>query len=94
MTSPSKAPAPKKSSSGGGGWGSLLSGAVANLESRLDTILAEDNDASARQRAGEAALKEAKGSSRPRTNSGNLAPPARGATPGSRDASRTRVNER
>lgn len=25
-----------------GGWGSLLSGAVAGLESRLDTILAED----------------------------------------------------
>ncbi len=26
-------------------WGSLLQGAVANLESRLDTILAEDKEA-------------------------------------------------
>lgn len=86
MTAPAKQQAQKK-----GGWGSLLSGAVANLESRLDTILAEDNEASARQRAGEAALTDAK---RSRTNSGNLAPPARTPAQGSRDASRTRVNDR
>lgn len=85
MSSPSKQPPAKK-----GGWGSLLSGAVANLESRLDTILAEDSEASARQRASEAALKEA-GKTRPRTNSGNLAAGSRGA---SRDASTTRVNDR
>ncbi|KAF2857996.1 hypothetical protein K470DRAFT_272840 [Piedraia hortae CBS 480.64] len=69
MSSPSKGA--KK------GWGSLLSGAVANLESRLDTILAEDSEASARQRAAEAALKEAK----------------KDQTSASRDASRGRTNE-
>lgn len=42
----------------GSRWGSLLSGAVAGLESRLDTILGEDEQASARQRAEEAAAKE------------------------------------
>jgi hypothetical protein len=42
----------------GSRWGSLLSGAVAGLESRLDTILAEDNQASAKSRAAEAASKE------------------------------------
>ncbi|KAF2486933.1 TATA element modulatory factor 1 TATA binding-domain-containing protein [Neohortaea acidophila] len=35
----------------GGGWGSVFSSAVAGLESRLDTILAEDNEASAKARA-------------------------------------------
>ncbi|KAF2813266.1 uncharacterized protein BDZ99DRAFT_411876, partial [Mytilinidion resinicola] len=39
-------------------WGSLLSGAVAGLESRLDTILAEDDQASARARAAEAKAKQ------------------------------------
>lgn len=39
-------------------WGSLLSGAVAGLESRLDTILAEDDQASARARAAEQAAKQ------------------------------------
>jgi TATA element modulatory factor len=43
---------------GGSRWGSLLSGAVAGLESRLDTILADDNQASARSRAEEAARKK------------------------------------
>jgi hypothetical protein len=38
-------------------WGSLLSGAVAGLESRLDTILADDEQASARARAAEEANK-------------------------------------
>jgi TATA element modulatory factor len=46
--------------SGGGRWGSLLSGAVAGLESRLDTILAEDNQASAKSRAADAAAKAEK----------------------------------
>lgn len=39
-------------------WGSLLSGAVAGLESRLDTILADDDQASAKARAAEAAAKQ------------------------------------
>ena len=42
----------------GSRWGSLLSGAVAGLESRLDTILAEDNQASAKSRAADAAAKQ------------------------------------
>lgn len=41
-----------------GGWGSLLSGAVAGLESRLDTILADDDQASAKSRAADAAAKQ------------------------------------
>ncbi|RMY15439.1 hypothetical protein D0868_00891 [Hortaea werneckii] len=83
---------PKKTGGGGGGgggWGSIFSGAVANLESRLDTILAEDSEASARQRASEAALKEAKGIQK--TGSGMLANPSAGT---SRDTSRNRVNDR
>ena len=42
----------------GSRWGSLLSGAVAGLESRLDTILAEDSQASAKSRAAEQAEKQ------------------------------------
>jgi hypothetical protein len=42
----------------GSRWGSLLSGAVAGLESRLDIILAEDGQASAKSRAAEAAAKQ------------------------------------
>jgi hypothetical protein len=42
-------------------WGSLLSGAVAGLESRLDTILADDDQASAKARASETAAKQAAG---------------------------------
>ncbi|KAK0248761.1 hypothetical protein LTR91_014523 [Friedmanniomyces endolithicus] len=87
MSSPVKQP--QKKVGAGGGWGSLLSGAVANLESRLDTILAEDNESSARQRAG---LSD--GQARPQTGPGNLAPPSRSAPPGPRDASRTRVSHR
>ncbi|KAF2746456.1 hypothetical protein M011DRAFT_404304 [Sporormia fimetaria CBS 119925] len=45
------------SSAQGSRWGSLLSGAVAGLESRLDTILADDNQASAKSRAADAAVK-------------------------------------
>ncbi|KAF2120727.1 hypothetical protein BDV96DRAFT_273947 [Lophiotrema nucula] len=39
-------------------WGSLLSGAVAGLESNLDKLLAEDNQASAKSRAAETAAKQ------------------------------------
>lgn len=39
-------------------WGSFLSGAVAGLESRLDTILAEDDQASVRLRAAEQISRE------------------------------------
>ena len=42
-----------------GGWGSFLGSAVAGLESQLDTILAGDDQASAKQRAAEAANKDA-----------------------------------
>ncbi|GAM87754.1 hypothetical protein ANO11243_057810 [Dothideomycetidae sp. 11243] len=54
-------PKPKQTSR----WGSLLSGAVAGLESRLDTILADDNDASAKSRAAELAALEAKAAAAP-----------------------------
>ena len=40
-------------------WGSLLQGAVAGIESRLDTILAEDDQASARSRTADEAAKQA-----------------------------------
>jgi hypothetical protein len=40
------------------GWGSLLSGAVAGLESKLDVILAEDPNASARSRLAEKEKKD------------------------------------
>ncbi|KAK5134446.1 hypothetical protein LTR08_006493 [Meristemomyces frigidus] len=75
----------KKATASGSGWGSLLSGAVANLESRLDTILAEEPDATTRPRAGDA------GARLQRTDSGSLAPPlARASAQGSREVSRTR----
>ncbi|EKG19351.1 TATA element modulatory factor 1 TATA binding protein [Macrophomina phaseolina MS6] len=48
MSAPAKPKQPQK------GWGSFLQGAVAGLESRLDTILAEDDQASARSRADDA----------------------------------------
>ena len=53
MTAPAQKP--KQASR----WGSLLQGAVAGIESRLDTILAEDDQASARGRAAEEAAKQA-----------------------------------
>ncbi|KAF2018856.1 hypothetical protein BU24DRAFT_342230 [Aaosphaeria arxii CBS 175.79] len=42
----------------GNRWGSFLSGAVAGLESQLDTILAGDEQASAKSRANEATAKQ------------------------------------
>ncbi|KAF2636979.1 hypothetical protein P280DRAFT_135269 [Massarina eburnea CBS 473.64] len=41
-----------------GGWGSLLGNAVAGLESRLDTILADDDPASAKSKAAAEAAKQ------------------------------------
>lgn len=73
-----------------GGWGSVFSSAITNLESRLDTILADETEIAAKERANE----QAKGN-RPRTNSGRLAAPSsNGSASGSREASRTRVNDR
>ena len=74
-----------------GGWGSLLSGAVANLESRLDTILADETDPSARPQP----TKQTSRTGQAKYGAGGLAPPRRdGSTQPSRDVSRSRVNER
>ncbi|KAK3060195.1 hypothetical protein LTS18_009100, partial [Coniosporium uncinatum] len=73
----SQTPAQKK------GWGSLLSNAVAGLESRLDNILAEDAEASAKSRAADAAKKDV-------ARQSALSPPP----DGSRESSRSRVNKR
>jgi myosin heavy subunit len=59
---------------------------VAGLESRLDTYLADDDQASAKQRAAEEAAKQ--------STTGGLAPLKSTDGSGSRDASRTRANER
>ncbi|KAG9690211.1 hypothetical protein KCU95_g15113, partial [Aureobasidium melanogenum] len=71
-------------------WGSLLSGAVAGLESRLDTILAEDNEASARSRAQDKAAAQEKSSAEKPTA---LAVPNASAD-NSRSPSRSRLNDR
>lgn len=71
-------------------WGSLLSGAVAGLESRLDTILAEDNEASARSRAQDKAAALDKSSTEKPTA---LAVPNSSADT-SRSPSRSRLNDR
>ncbi|KAF1989409.1 hypothetical protein K402DRAFT_272110 [Aulographum hederae CBS 113979] len=72
------------------GWGSFLSGAVAGLESRLDNILADEADASAKSRAAEEAakakLKELQ------ATAGALK--AESAQDSSRASSRNRVNGR
>ncbi|KAH0399116.1 hypothetical protein KCU89_g6540, partial [Aureobasidium melanogenum] len=71
-------------------WGSLLSGAVAGLESRLDTILAEDNEASARSRAQDkAAVLEQSSAEKPTA----LVVPST-PTDTSRSPSRSRLNDR
>lgn len=81
-----------------GGWGSVFTGAIANLESRLDTILADEPDASARERAA-AAEQQAK-SNLQRTNSNRLAASSSSSpsnnAPGknSSDTARSRVNDR
>lgn len=64
-----------------GGWGSFLGSAVSGLESRLDSILTDDDQASAKSRAAEAAenqrLQVDQGACRERTR-------CRGAVLGSR----------
>ena len=75
----------------GGGWGSMFTGAISNLESRLDTILADEADPAARQRLAEQAQKDAK--SRQRAGSGSLTPASAArarSDSGSQEASRTR----
>ncbi|KAI5244919.1 hypothetical protein E4T43_03423 [Aureobasidium subglaciale] len=74
----------------GSRWGSLLSGAVAGLESRLDTILAEDNEASARSRAQDKAISQEKPSAE---KPAALAVP-RTSSDASRSPSRSRLNDR
>ncbi|KAK6005167.1 hypothetical protein QM012_007946 [Aureobasidium pullulans] len=71
-------------------WGSLLSGAVAGLESRLDTILAEDNEASARSRAQDKAAAQEKSSAE---KAAALVVPSASADT-SRSPSRSRLNDR
>lgn len=69
----------------------MFTGAISNLESRLDTILADETDPAVRQRLTEQAQKDAK--SRQRAGSGSLTPAsaarARSGS-GSQEASRTR----
>lgn len=69
----------------------MFGSAISNLESRLDTILADETDPAARQRLTEQAQKDAK--SRQRAGSGSLTPAsasrARSGS-GSQEASRTR----
>jgi len=69
----------------------MFTGAISNLESRLDTILADETDPAARQRLTEQAQKDAK--SRQRAGSGSLTPAsaarARSGS-GSQEASRAR----
>jgi len=63
-------------------WGSILSGAVAGIESRLDTILTDDSEASAKSRAAEAIA------------STEALAVAQDAATTSRSQSRSRVNDR
>ena len=94
MSSPAKQP-PGAAKKGGGGWGSLLSGAVAGLESRLDTILADEPEASAKQRAAEQTGRSTPKPNTARTNSASLAPPSRDAVgTRSRDVSSSRGSDR
>ncbi|KAI9713899.1 MAG: hypothetical protein M1820_000629 [Bogoriella megaspora] len=99
---------PSASRKGGSRWGSLLSGAVAGIESRLDTILAEDSEASARSRAAEKAAAEKAVAEKATAEKATKTGTSRPTTPSidgsqnlsissqnaSRDASRNRANER
>ncbi|PSK37460.1 hypothetical protein B9Z65_2202 [Elsinoe australis] len=69
-------------------WGSLLSGAVAGLESRLDTILTDDNEASAKSRIADA---EAKAAAAKLKEEASLQAPAQNV---SRSPSKSRTNDR
>ena len=76
------------------GWGSLLAGTLSSLESRLDNILADEQQASAAQeaRAAQSKTNTSTSTPTPRTDATKLA--ANGSATVSRDASRTRVNDR
>ncbi|GIZ40627.1 hypothetical protein CKM354_000395600 [Cercospora kikuchii] len=81
------------------GWGSLLAGTLSSLESRLDNILIDDETAQAAAQARAqgktnttAAATSSSTTTRLRSNSNKLAP--NGSATASRDASRTRVNDR
>ena len=72
----------------------MFTGAITSLESRLDTILADEQELAAKQRATEQALTTAR-SGRSQTVSGKLdIPPGKSSNTGSIEASRTRVNDR
>ena len=72
----------------------MFTGAITSLESRLDTILADEQELAAKQRATEQALTTAR-SGRSQAVSGKLdIPPGKSSNTGSREASRTRVNDR
>ncbi|THX88638.1 hypothetical protein D6D05_01665 [Aureobasidium pullulans] len=81
---------PPNKAKGSSRWGSLLSGAVAGLESRLDTILAEDNEASARSRAQDKAAVQEK--PQPEKTAALAVP--RSSSDASRSPSRSRLNDR
>ena len=72
----------------GGGWGSLLSGAVAGIESRLDNILADDET-----RATEDAARKARlaGQAQPKSTAATLKVEDKDS---SRASSKSRVNDR
>ncbi|KAM0723045.1 hypothetical protein Q7P37_001244 [Cladosporium fusiforme] len=74
---------PKK----GGGWGSMFTGAISNLESRLDTILADEPDPAARQKLTEQVQREQK--SRQRAGSGSLTPASAARARSGSNSSRT-----
>lgn len=83
-----------------GGWGSVFSSAVSSLESRLDTILADDGDASASAKFRLSDIAEAKERAEQEADAARiasrktLAPPASSASRDSRESSRSRVQER
>lgn len=80
---------PQNKTKGSSRWGSLLSGAVAGLESRLDTILAEDNEASARSRAQDAPAQD---KLQPEKTAALAVPTT--SSDASRSPSRSRLNDR
>jgi len=69
---------------GGSRWGSLLSGAVAGLESRLDNIFAEEEERARQEKA----------AARPAVPPPDAASATTTPNPSSRNASSTRVNDR
>lgn len=88
MASRQNAPAKKP-----GGWGSLLSGAVAGLESRLDTILANE-EAAGETNGNNTGNVTTKPASRPERSTTPLAVQQTKQAGASREGSRTRANDR